>query len=325
MTILYDASELGTISTMLVYRGSMVAMVVQSPIFWILIAFHAALLLIDRGFCGDGDTCNLSSGDNLTPMNWNGRGPITALSSFFLVFYGSNSYKRMQLLWGHCVGMGGSCMNWVCLVRNNLPPDKRLQWNCTRLVLATMHIQYYSLNEAKGGGESISADEWDLMVERHLLDREEVEVVRSYLGYKPFLPLVWAIEEVEAAILGPEMVHVEDIRLQQRCRAPDLLEEFRRIAFGFRFHCSQITQWLNMPTPFPYYHGLNFVLLSDMLILSWALVSLKFHAVLTAITYAVIITAFLGLKEVAVAMSDPFGDDDVDFDTEKLLAGERIG
>ena len=33
------------------------------------------------------------------------------------------------------------------------------------------------------------------------------------------------------------------------------------------------------------------------------------------------LAAFLGLKEVAVAMSDPFGDDDIDFDTTGMLSG----
>ena len=47
---------------------------------------------------------------------------------------------------------------------------------------------------------------------------------------------------------------------------------------------------------------------------------MNFHWSLTFVIYLVICTSFIGLKEVAVAMADPFGDDDIDFDTEKMLA-----
>ena len=42
---------------------------------------------------------------------------------------------------------------------------------------------------------------------------------------------------------------------------------------------------------------------------------------LTFVTYAVLCLVFLGLREVAVSMADPFGDDDVDFDLERMLSG----
>ena len=56
-------------------------------------------------------------------------------------------------------------------------------------------------------------------------------------------------------------------------------------------------------------------------VLSWGLITLQFNAGLTAIIYTFICLIFLGLKEVAVAMNDPFGDDDVDFEVEKMLQG----
>lgn len=44
--------------------------------------------------------------------------------------------------------------SWVCLVRNHFPADPNVQWNATRLLLASMHIQYYTLNESEGGASS---------------------------------------------------------------------------------------------------------------------------------------------------------------------------
>ena len=44
------------------------------------------------------------------------------------------------------------------------------------------------------------------------------------------------------------------------------------------------------------------------------------HRSLTFIIYTIICLIFLGLREVAVCMADPFGNDDIDFDLEPMLA-----
>ena len=59
---------------------------------------------------------------------------------------------------------------------------------------------------------------------------------------------------------------VLDSQPRRRVRPQDLLQEFRDITFSFRGHCGQITNWLNQPVPWPYYHGLNFVLVIDLLV-----------------------------------------------------------
>jgi len=38
------------------------------------------------------------------------------------------------------------------------------------------------------------------------------------------------------------------------------------------------------------------------------------------LNFLVMLFTMLGLQEIAVAMSDPFGDDDADFDTSRLIA-----
>ena len=41
---------------------------------------------------------------------------------------------------------------------------------------------------------------------------------------------------------------------------------------------------------------------------------------MTVLSYVSVLAAFLGLKAVAIKMSDPFGDDEIDFDIEGMLA-----
>jgi len=321
MTIAYDAQEMGTIKTLMSVRGTMLPLVFLQPTFWVLIFVHNAMLglrcTLERSPDGE-----LVAAFNIPKMDWRAVSAVTSLLTFFIVFYGSQSYGRMQKFFGHCVGLGGTCMNWVALVKITFPADKDQQWNATRLILASMHIQYYTLNESEGGA-AISEQEWHYITERNLLTKDEIALLKDYKGYKPFLPLIWAMAEVEAALLtDPETGTTVDAKdLNARFSVSDLLSNFRELAFTFRGHCGQITNWLNQPVPFPYFHVLTALLILDLLLISYAFVTMMFHAAITSCIYFVICTIFLGLKEVAVAMSNPFGDDAIDFDLEKMLAG----
>jgi hypothetical protein len=73
-------------------------------------------------------------------------------------------------------------MNFTALVRNHFPSDVNVQWNATRLLLASMHIQYYTLNESDGGA-GISNDEWKKIKGRNLLKKSEIGLLMAYTGY----------------------------------------------------------------------------------------------------------------------------------------------
>jgi hypothetical protein len=69
------------------------------------------------------------------------------------------------MFYDYCCALGGITMDWATLVRNHLPYDHTLQWNATRLPLASVHIMFFTLNVSLSG-ESIHADEWDVIVSR---------------------------------------------------------------------------------------------------------------------------------------------------------------
>jgi len=73
--------------------------------------------------------------------------------------------------------------------------------------------------------------------------------------------------------------------------------------------------------PFAYYHVLKLLLIIALALSSYALIELE-HAqiVLCFVVYAIFCIIMIGLQSVAVAMSDPFGTDDLDFDLERFLA-----
>ena len=105
----------------------------------------------------------------------------------------NNSYSRFYTLYGHCVGLGANVMEWTALIRlHSDPSDTAGRWNSVRLMLAAMNILYYSLF-----GGDMDASEWSRIMERHLLSYEEVQLLRTYRGFKPFLAACWALEEAQ--------------------------------------------------------------------------------------------------------------------------------
>jgi hypothetical protein len=215
------------------------------------------------------------------------------------------------MFYGHCIGMGGIVQDWAALVRLHLPDDPDLRWNATRRVVASMHILLYMLNEGSG----VDDHEWEQIRSRHLLTSGEVAKLKAQprgTVARFFLPLVWALGDIEAALARSSLSPPAHASLSAA---------FRSLAFDFRGHCGQIVNWLNQPVPFPYYQFLTLLLVVDLLMVSYWLVTMDFSPALTFSVYFLISTSFLGLREAAIAMTDPFGTDDIDFDVEGMLFG----
>lgn len=139
MTVHYDPSKLSVLGTLLRWRGTLFPLVIRTPGFWIFIVFHSILT-----------ACKSTDSVSFTPISWSVIASVTGLLVFFIVFYGSQCYNRMQMFFGHCIGLSGTTMNWVELVHNGLRGDPALHWNCVRHILAALHILYYTLNESYG-------------------------------------------------------------------------------------------------------------------------------------------------------------------------------
>ena len=116
------------------------------PMFWLSISLHLFCLFIDGQL--PIYIHNASTGEDeiwqaadLPPLDWRAAIVGLTLLFFFIVFYGNASYARFYHLYGHCVGIGGTTMEWVALIKahsGGLPEPERAgaQWNAVRFVLA---------------------------------------------------------------------------------------------------------------------------------------------------------------------------------------------
>ena len=143
---------------------------------------------------------------------------------------------------------------------------------------------------------------------RQLITDAEIAQINAYQGYKPLLPLAWAMTEVESAVYGVPFSERPIFRINveggtkitdiERHRVHDILSNFNQLIFTFRGHCGFITNWIAMPEPFPYYHAVTFASTMYMLILTWCFTTLHYPAVLTFFSYLTMNICVLGLKEV---------------------------
>ena len=133
MTIVYNADDLGTLRTVVRVRHTMIALVVQSPAFWLLMIFHAVLLWVDR-----------RSDYQIPYLHHNASGILTSLLTFFLVFYGSNAFARMNMFYDHCMGLAACILEWAALLKNHFTGSKSVRWNAMRLCARSTRTHTHS-------------------------------------------------------------------------------------------------------------------------------------------------------------------------------------
>ena len=343
MTIAYDASALqgwiGLPRLFMRCSGTIIPGAVTGPLFWITNVCHVAILILAgrlpvfvHNAAGERVPLFSCEADDdglmcffFPSMPWSAATVGLGLLVFFTVFYSNNCFTRFFTLYSHCVGLGGATMEWVSLVKGYASrihgvDDNQLSalmWNSTRHILASMHILYYSLNE----DNMISEDEWRMCVARNLLSFREVAAIKAYKGFRPFLVLHWGLEEGRGLLKvwstsDPSRHH----DLGQGMRDELILGAFREVAFKFRGHCGQIVNTLKQPVPFPYFHLLNVILLSQLLLVAYGLATSLTPAISIPVM-AFISAVLLGMRGLAVQLSNPFGTGSVDFELEAFLNG----
>merc|ERR1712070_1048729 len=136
---------------------------------------------------------------------------------------------------------------------------------------------------------------------------EEKKKLAEYRGFKPFLLQVWALRALS------------DHLAEDNQKGPSAsLAPFQAQILALRGSCADIVNTMTQPIPFPYYHTLTLMLSLNLLLIAYSMI--EFETVMTIPCFFIIVLVCLGLKETAVALADPFGGDDVDFETEVYMA-----
>jgi len=331
------------------WQHTVLPMVVQDPIFWMLQLWHLYWLLTEHAL--------IARGSHLPVLEWKAATMASGLLTFFVVFYGGHCYGRYFQLHQMCGGIGGSIAEWSYLVKAHFDGSPAtVKWNLVRLMLAAMQIHYTKLGgEELNDAKDITDAEWRAIQRNNFLSAEEIRTIRKYRGAKCFLPAMWALAEVRAALkikLKPLSSQAKTVKplpdsplkadkeLEKNVKKPTvaqshetennllhtpaamrLLADFEEVALKFRSCCSGSLNLLNMPVPFAYFHLLKATLLVVLMLVSYALVELEqAQILLSVVIFLTVSSIMIGLQAVAVAMSDPFGADDLDFDLHSFMS-----
>ena len=270
------------------------------PPIWGLLFVHCVLLYLHKELGID------------LGMIVEGTKDVSAVSTkfliFFLVYYGGNCYKRYYDMYNACMSMAGDVQCWVGLARVYFPtatPD--ILWNLSRHMVASVYFLYFELGGlASDGGRVITEAEWSVLFRSSLISQSERKVLEKYRGSRFFLMQSWALRLAADQMSKPDKAPGADIR------------ELEKYALSLRQSGSVISNLLKQPVPFPMYHTLMLMMSVNLLITSYAMIEAS--TIMSVPTYFIICFVCLGLKETAIALSDPFGMDPVDFETDVFMA-----
>lgn len=282
----YDPADFG-ISFLWRWQGTILPLVMKSPIFWMLMTSHATMLYAHDRFPDE------------PVLDWKAAMITSGLLTFQLVSYGQQCLARYFALYNHCVGLSGAVMEWTALIKLEFGRRPRdVQWNALRMFLGALQLHYAMLggddvegDDGHKNKKGVTDDEWRAIRSRNFLSRDEISKLQAYPGFQPFLPIGWALTEIErelhsiytkptsnevfglAAPRSPgegssaAPMGAHDTLLIKAAFAP-----FREVAFSFRSHSAQTFAMLHAPVPFAYFHLMKFLLLVSLMIIDYALV-----------------------------------------------------
>ena len=143
-----------------------------------------------------------------------------------------------------------------------------------------------------------------------LLSPEEVEFLKGCAGKETQVLQTWALDTAFRAYErsgadGRSGTHGHHFQSVQQA-----MVDLRRSA-------ATIPNLIDSPIPFPYYHVMVTLMFLNFFLYSVAF--LELDSVLTPVAMFMVIFITTGIRELSSALANPFGDDDVDFNTSKMM------
>jgi hypothetical protein len=83
-----------------------------------------------------------------------------SLLTFFIVFYGQQSYARYYQFYEACTQMSTSLTEWMSMLKRHFGGDTACMWNAARLMLAAHHIVFGSLDGTVGSAPACPLRKW---------------------------------------------------------------------------------------------------------------------------------------------------------------------
>lgn len=260
--------------------------------FWFFIGGHCtAMAMFKTGMWDAGELGELSG-------TWEAVSTTQMFMVFLLTFYNGHCYDRyLRLYYLCCDVLDGSIFFVQELVVALSPPRaEQHRIRAVKYIVAIQHLFFVGLT-----GGMKSKKDWREIVNRGLLTKLEAEQLQIYPSQSIETVLVvatWTMQIIDKALEDDAFWTERSMRVAHtHNRMSEHMTQFLHAMH-------QIGDELACPIPFPMWHLMNVVLAFNLFLL--CTLTAVFKTYQTVFPLMISVMFFLGLREVAANLSDPF-------------------
>lgn len=289
MTYAYDP-QASYLITALRFSHTVVPSVLRRPTFWLFFVLHLGVQAAYRlGYLKGAHIDNA-----LLSISWNIIHVISGMTTFFEVFYTNLCFTRYMSLYHQTRGILGHLSTFIFDMRIHAgDKEQKMVRLASRFFLGSVFLFFFEMNG------SVSEEEWNALVEYGLIREDERPLLDAYDRQQRSLVLMhWSgrvARETITSAKAPTNVLKGLI---------DRLLEVRQLELN-------INDTMNLPMPFQYFHLLNLMVVLNLAL--WAYAMGVTDSIFAPFGFFFAELIFCGMMELASQLSDPYGDDEVDF------------
>jgi len=296
----YD-TEAGILASAMRISSTIIPLVIDGPEFWCLCVLNITVCVLRHLGIFEPKVYNVD-------LPWGLTSATGSLMTFFVCFYNKHVFERYNTIYDLTKFMEECCLQIVSGLRVQIP-DREVQRKVAKLLLVSNFMFYYErtqdATDASSEQEKISKHEYAQLRKLDLLDEFEIKAMTKFCKrYKndavpSLLMLQWCMLLLRRATPDPTT-------------RDDLLVGFDDRLYELRGAMSDVTNIMDLPMPFQYFHIMNMMLVLNLVLWAYALGCQDSY--FAPVLYMIAQMMFQGVRELSTALSDPFGTDEVDFD-----------
>mmetsp|Transcript_30443 Transcript_30443/g.87306 ORF Transcript_30443/g.87306 Transcript_30443/m.87306 type:complete len:392 (-) Transcript_30443:175-1350(-) len=289
MALRYDP-EAGYLVTAFRVTNTVVPLVLSHGEFWALIGLHLLVCWAFRS--GYLQSANEKGG--FLSLDWNEMKVISAATTFFEVFYTNSCFSRYNSLYDLSRSLLGNIYDFAFEIRLHLRKTSQSHVRlAARWFAASVILFFYETNA------DVSDREWEELLRQGLLKPDEKQFLASFHRHQRSLILLqWSGEVIRDGCSKAQTAANVVKSLVDKLQKSRALEQ-------------TVVDTIDLPLPFQYFHLLNMMVVVNLLLWAYAMGTTESLFAPFCFFFAALI--FMGMLELAAALSDPFGDDEVDF------------
>lgn len=294
----YDPSS--TFGNLLHWHGTVLPSLAMRPTFWAALSVFTGTSICKRGF-------DQSCGRHLPALEPIDMTHAVSLLTFFLAFYTSTCHQRFNEQYSGIKAIEGHMRSCAIKVRNLFKAEEEIaqldMMELFRFLCASYFLLFVRLYDGSLHKFNLSS-----AVDRGLVTLEEEAILKNHSESMQCMKMIsWAFG------------HLYRVAEREEMEPLDLGSTAKDILL-MRGQMNQVTYKYQMPIPLGYYHVITVLTITVTVLFSYAMAySTAIAPELCWLVWSIVVFGLLGMREVAIQLAEPFGDDDCDLPVDNYV------